>query len=69
MKVKIIESKRNSWIFHMEGERHVFSTSDILKDKVYDVIEISKSGTMYRIIDESGEDYLYCKDLFEIVEE
>ena len=53
----------------MEGERHVFSTSDILKDKVYDVIEISKSGTMYRIIDESGEDYLYCKDLFEIVEE
>ena len=69
MKVKIIESKRNSWIFYMEGERHVFSTSDILKDKVYDVIEISKSGTMYRIIDESGEDYLYCKDLFEIVEE
>ncbi len=69
MKVKIIENKRNSWIFYMDDERHVFSTSDILKDKVYEVIEISKTGKMYRLIDESGEDYLYSKDLFEIVEE
>ena len=67
MRVKIIESKRNSWIFYMESKRHVFSTMDILKDKVYDVIAIEKS--CYRIIDESGEDYLYSKDLFEIVEE
>ena len=69
MKVKIIESKRDTYILCFNGEKQLFSTSDILKDKVYDVIEISKSGTMYRIIDESGEDYLYCKDLFEIVEE
>ena len=67
MKVKIIESKRDTYILCLNGENQLFSTSDILKDKVYDVIEISEH--MYRIIDESGEDYLYLKDLFEIVEE
>ena len=67
MKVKIIESKRDTYILCLNGEKQLFSTNDILKDKAYDVIEISKH--MYLIIDESGEDYLYLKDLFEIVEE
>ena len=69
MKVKIIESKRDTYVLCLNGEKQLFSTSDILKDKVYEVIEISKTGKMYRLIDESGEDYLYLKDLFEIVEE
>ncbi len=39
----------------------------LIHDKVYEVISIEKDW--YRIIDESGEDYLYPPDLFEIVEE
>ncbi len=39
----------------------------LILDKVYEVISIEKEW--YRIIDESGEDYLYPPDLFEIVEE
>ena len=35
--------------------------------KIYDVISIEKDW--YRIVDDSGEDYLYPPDKFEIVEE
>lgn len=38
-----------------------------IHDKVYEVISIEKDW--YRIIDESGEDYLYPPEFFEIVEE
>ena len=69
MKVKIIENKREEYILEMNGKRQPFYTGDILKDKVYEVIGFSKTGRLYRIIDESGEDYLYDKDLFDIVEE
>lgn len=34
--------------------------------KIYDVISIERGW--YRIIDDSGEDYLYPPDMFEIVE-
>lgn len=36
-------------------------------DKVYTVIRIEKGW--YRLVDDSGEDYLYPPELFEIVEE
>jgi hypothetical protein len=36
-------------------------------NKIYSVLTIEKGW--YRIIDDSGEDYLYPPDLFEIVEE
>ena len=36
-------------------------------DKVYIVLSVEKG--FYRIIDDSGEDYLYPPDNFEIVEE
>lgn len=35
--------------------------------KVYDVMSVEKGW--YRVIDDSGEDYLYPPKLFEIVEE
>lgn len=35
--------------------------------KVYDVISVERG--FYRIIDDSGEDYLYPPDNFEIIEE
>ena len=34
--------------------------------KIYDVVGIEKDW--YRIVDDSGEDYLYSPELFEIVE-
>ena len=41
-----------------------------LKGKVYDVIAVEQGlGECYRIIDESGEDYLYPASSFEIVEQ
>ena len=50
-----------------------FSTSDLLKEEVYEaVIDCGSNNNrpeMYRIVDESGEDYLYPPMLFEIVEE
>ena len=49
-----------------------FSTVDLHKDKIYDaVIDTGPKNNrpkMYRIIDESGEDYLYPPMLFKIVE-
>jgi hypothetical protein len=46
----------------------------LTKNKIYEVIaeEVWNEETnwiMYRIIDETGEDYLYHKSNFEIVEE
>lgn len=38
-----------------------------LKGKVYK--KIGESQGLWRIIDESGEDYLYAPELFEIVKE
>ncbi len=61
MKVKIIKEKREQ--FHNKP----FSLIDILDDKVYKVIAIENGK--YRIIDESGEDYLYNPNAFEIVED
>lgn len=43
----------------------------LLNGKVYDVEAVegdSKIGPWYRIIDETGEDYLYPADGFEVVE-
>ena len=39
---------------------------DVLPDKVYDVLSIE--GGWYRLIDESGEDYLYPPENFEVIE-
>lgn len=39
----------------------------LVNNKVYDVLSIEKDW--YRIVDESGEDYLYPPKKFEIVEE
>ena len=41
---------------------------DLITGKIYEVIEISQKSGMYRIIDESGEDYLYPTIFFQIIE-
>ena len=40
---------------------------ELTHDKIYEVISVEKKW--YRIIDDSGEDYLYPPEDFEIVEQ
>ena len=39
----------------------------LISNKMYDVISVERSW--YRIVDETGEDYLYPPEQFEMVEE
>lgn len=39
---------------------------ELTHDKVYDVLSIEKGW--YRVIDDSGEDYLYPPEDFEVIE-
>ena len=39
----------------------------LLNGKVYDVVSVERG--MYRIVDETKEDYLYVPELFEIVQD
>ncbi len=41
----------------------------LIPGKVYEVLDISPKSQYYRIVDESGEDYLYPPEFFEVVEE
>jgi len=50
------------------GESSPFT---LLNDKIYDVMSVEKGPNdtdWYRIVDETGEDYLYFSENFEIVE-
>ena len=61
MKVKVIEENRT--------KMGSFTTVDLLKNKIYEAEVDNGKMQWYRIVDESGEDYLYPPMLFEIVEE
>ena len=50
-------------------KRTNYSTFELLRGKIYEVLSISPKLKFYQIIDESGEDYLYPPSLFDIVEE
>ena len=50
-----------------EPNSFVLYEGDLIPQKVYDVIAVERDDMFYRIIDESGEDYLYFKGLFEVV--
>ena len=39
---------------------------DVIPNKIYEVLSVERG--FYRIIDESGEDYLYPPEKFEIIE-
>ena len=63
MIVKVNEEKRK------EMNKTKWSTVDLLPSKLYEVKKISPKLGWYKIVDESGEDYLYPPSLFDIVEE
>lgn len=62
MKVKYIGKKRMDYLVK---DNYIA----LQPGKIYEVIEISPKSGDYRVIDESGEDYLYPTNFFEIVEE
>lgn len=41
---------------------------ELLQDKVYDVIEIDAESGWYRIVDETGEDFLFPPEDFSIID-
>ncbi len=45
-----------------------FSTDDLTLGRLYEVLAPTDSHDMLRIIDDSGEDFLYPASLFEAVE-
>ncbi len=45
-----------------------FSTDDLTLGRLYEVLAPANSHDMLRIIDDSGEDFLYPASLFEAVE-
>ena len=45
-----------------------FSTDDLTLGRLYEVLAPADSHGMLRIIDDSGEDFLYQASLFEAVE-
>ena len=45
-----------------------FSTDDLTLGRVYEVLATVDNRGMIRIVDDSGEDYLYPDDLFEAIE-
>jgi len=58
MKVRYIGNKHEDFI--VKNNR-----IDLVPGKEYEVLSIEREW--YRVIDESGEDYLYPPDFFEIV--
>lgn len=45
-----------------------FSADDLTLGRLYEVVKPADSHSMLRIVDDSGEDYLYPAALFEAVE-
>ncbi len=59
MKAKYIGKERMDWIAPDND-------MDLIPGKTYDVMAVEKG--FYRIVDESGEDYLYPPQYFEVVD-
>lgn len=68
-KLKVYQSESDSYVEKKVIGKYKYiggeSTTDLVKDKVYYRVEPENE---FRIVDESGEDYLYIPDNFEKVE-
>ena len=58
MKVRYIGKEKMNWISDDND-------MDLVPQKIYEVVSEEKG--FYRIVDESGEDYLYPPQYFEVV--
>ena len=48
----------------IKGDRY----GDLTVGEIYEVLSIGEKSGWYKIIDASGEDYIYSPDMFEIIE-
>ncbi len=62
MKVKYIGKPKMDYLMKDNG-------IDLIPGKIYDVIRVYRTLGLYGIIDESGEEYGYPPEFFEIVEQ
>lgn len=75
MKVKVKESYRKAeeeFYRKPEEERKnliFFSCVDFIPEKEYEVVSIREKDGWYRIVDESGEEYIFPPKMFDITEE
>ena len=53
---------------HIQKSSGDFSTDDLTLGRLYEVIEPEVRHGMIRIIDDSGEDYLYPATMFAVAE-
>lgn len=42
---------------------------ELINGKVYEILSVEWDGTMFNVVDETGDDYLYPAEDFEIIEE
>ena len=66
--MKVFQSEQNKYIEMNVIAKYKYigkNTSDLKYGKIYNCV--GKDGLNLRIVDESGEDYLYIKDYFEII--
>ena len=70
VKVEWQEEEREFYKTPMDQRENVifWSAMDFIPEKAYEVLSIEEEG-WYRIIDESGEDYMFPPEMFQIVEE
>ena len=61
MKVKYIGKEKMDYII----ENNYIA---LVPNKIYEVLSITEKSGMYRIVDESGEDYLYPTNFFKPIE-
>lgn len=62
MKVKYIRGKKENFLVKD-------NFIDLTPGAIYEVLEITKKFGFYRVIDDSGEDYCYPPNFFEVIEE
>ncbi len=62
MKVKYIGKEKMNFLVENND-------MDLIPGKEYEVIEVTKKFGWYRVIDESGEDYAYPAQFFEVVDD
>jgi hypothetical protein len=44
------------------------SNFGLLENKVYEILAVEADGLFYRVVDETGEDYLYFAEDFDIID-
>ena len=71
MKIRVYQSKEDKYIdMNVIARYKYIGESDelsFINGKIYNCVGYDEESDMYRIVDETGEDYLYSIDDFELI--